>query len=169
MALSLFGVGLHEAAAVDKIGITSQRKPVAAVKGAVGEGGSRAKDSTTICYDLKLQNQTLADFAQLTVNYIVFVERPKLGARLDQPSPVDRISGTQNIDALTTRMPQTVTTSQITLNKSNLVGGWTYNNGGRIRAEDMVVGVWVRVLQNGETIAEYANPPTVTKRGWDTK
>ncbi|MEP6667888.1 MAG: hypothetical protein ABJF10_01975 [Chthoniobacter sp.] len=103
------------------------------------------------------------------MNYLLFVERPKLGSRLDQPSAVDRVTGTQNIDTLTNRAPQTVTTSDVVLHKDTMGGGWTYNNGGRLRAEDTVVGVWVRVSQGGQVIAEYANPPTVTKRGWDTK
>jgi len=167
LALVLFGIGIYDASAVDKIVISSQKKPVATTKVSAGGDGKRGLDKTAAVYELKLQNQTLADLTQLTVNYILFVERQKLGARLDQPSPVDRITGTQNIEVLSKSAPQSVTTSEITLNKSNLGGGWTYNNGGRLRAEDSVVGVWVRVLQGGEVIAEYANPPTVTKRGWD--
>ncbi|MDR3401811.1 MAG: hypothetical protein P4L99_04855 [Chthoniobacter sp.] len=167
LALALLGMGVYDAAAVDKIVISSQKKPVSTTKVSAGGDGKKGADKTAAVFEFKLQNQTLADLTQLTVNYILFVERQKLGARLDQPSPVDRITGTQNIDVLSNRAPQSITTSEITLNKQTMGGGWTYNNGGRLRAEDSVVGVWVRVLQGGEVIAEYANPPTVTKRGWD--
>jgi len=169
MALAFFGIGIQHAAAVDKIVITSQKKPVTTTKVSAGGDGVKGADKTTVVYELKLQNQTLADLSQLTVNYILFVERQKLGARLDQPSAIDRVTGTQNIDTLSNRAPQNVTTSEVTLKKETMGGGWTYNNGGRLRAEDNVVGVWVRVLQGGQVIGEYANPATVTKRGWDAK
>src|SRR6202012_1346265 len=92
-------------------------------------------DSETVIYTLTLQNQTLSDLSKLTVDYIIFIERPKLGQKFDQPSQVDRVSGTQAIDLLTNRAPQSVTTSEIKLGKSSLVGGWSYDNGGRIRGE----------------------------------
>jgi hypothetical protein len=125
MAPAFPGLGVQEAAAVDKVVITSQKKSVNAVRGNVGEGGTRAKDSTTFCYELKLQNQTLADLAQLTVNYLIFVERPKLGSRLDQPSPVNRISGTQAVAVLSNRTPQSVATSSPCIRKISSATGST--------------------------------------------
>jgi hypothetical protein len=165
----LFGMTVGQALASDAVAITSAKKPTSSTKGAVGGGGSQAKDSETVVYDLTVQNQTLADLAGLKVDYLIFIERPKLGQPMTEPSRVERVSGTQSIDVLSNRAPQTVTTNPITLNKENLVGRWHYKNGGRIKAEDTVAGVWVRVTQNGQVVGEYANPSTIKSKGWDGK
>ena len=55
------------------------------------------------------------------------------------------------------------------LNKQALVGDTYYLNGGQRKVEDNVLGVWVKVINEGKVIAEYTNPTTVTKRGWDKK
>jgi hypothetical protein len=161
-----FGVQLCAWGAPDKVVVTAQKKRNSNSQGAAGPGGSTAKSSEQDHYEFKVQNQTLGDLSQLQLDYVIFVDRPQLGKRADQPSTVDRVSGSQPIGVLTNREPQTVKSSDFALGKSSLVGGWTYDNGGRIRAEDSVVGVWVRITQNGQLIGEYTNPPTVTKRGW---
>jgi hypothetical protein len=75
----------------------------------------------------------------------------------------------KGIDTLTNRAPQTVASDQIKLVKKDVVGGYTYNDGGRMKADDNIVGIWVRVMQNGQVIGEHMQPPSVTKRGWDAK
>lgn len=169
MALGLFGLGMPATAAPDKVRITSQKKLDDVDKGHVGRAGSRDKNSEKVVYNLTVQNQSLGDLSQLTVDYVLFIERQKLGEKIGGEEHVDRVTGTKTIELLTNRAPQTITTEEMQLNNSNLVGTYHYKNGGRIKAEDIVVGVWVRVTQNGELIGEYTNPPTVTKRGWDKK
>jgi len=166
VALGLLGMS---AMAVDKVQISAQKKRTGVVKGTVGAAGERARDVEKCTYELKFQNQTLADLQKLTIDYIIFVERQKLGEKSTEEGHVDRFTGTKAIDVLTNREPQTITTEEIPLNSSNLVGAYHYPNGGRIKAVDNVVGVWVRVSQDGQMIAEYANPSAVTKRGWDQK
>jgi hypothetical protein len=169
----LVAIGLlcaHAGAQADnKVQVSVQKKRVEVDKGPVGGAGERAKGSEKVTYELKIQNQTLQDLSKLTVDYVIFVERQKLGERQGQEGHVDRFTGTKSIDALTNREPQSLTTEEIELNASNLIGTYHYANGGRIKAQDNVVGVWVRVSQDGQIIGEYANPPTVTKRGWDQK
>lgn len=168
MVAALLATGLR-AMAADKVVISTQKKRVEANKGPVGTAGERAKGSEKVTYEVKLQNQTLQDLSKLTVDYVVFVERQKLGERQGQEGHIDRFNGTKAIDVLTNREPQTLTTEEIELNASNLIGTYHYANGGRIKAQDNVIGVWVRVSQDGQIIGEYTNPPTVTKRGWDQK
>ena len=100
---------------------------------------------------------------------MIFVERHKLAEKVGQEPHVDRITGSKAIDLLTNREPQTVLTDELELNKGSLGGGWTYVGGGKLKVEDNVLGVWVRVSQNGELVGEYINPPTIAKRGWDQK
>lgn len=170
IAAAFFGAGLTGALALDKVTIKVLKKQdVNATAKAANADAAEAKGSDTIHYDLTIQNPSFTDLPQLTVSYVIFVERLKLGSKVNEPGHVDRIAGSKNIDLLTNREPQTVETSEITLGRKNVVGGYTYFDGGRLRADDNVVGVWVRVLQNGQVIGELTNPPSVTKRGWDAK
>jgi hypothetical protein len=170
-AIALLGVFLSEAEAIDKITITSFKRPgdVKNVERGNADNGVPMKNDDTVHYELRLQNQTTGDLAKLNVEYVVFVQRQKLGERPTDPPHIDRFTGSQAIDALNNRQPQSVMTTDFTLHKGSLGGGYTYNNGGRLKAEDTVVGVWVRVSQEGQLIAEYANPSSVKSRGWDKK
>ena len=171
MAVAFLGLFLGHAEAIDKIAITSFKRPgdVAKVNEGNANNGVAAKNDETIHYELRLQNQTTGDLATLNVEYVIFVQRQKLGQKMTDPAHVDRIVGSQNVDVLNNREPKSVTTTDFTLHKATLGGGWTYTNGGRLRAEDSVLGVWVRVSQNGQMIAEYINPSSVKSRGWDQK
>jgi hypothetical protein len=163
-ALLLCGAGLEEAVASDAVVITSEKKLVDPGKADEGRG---TKGSETFLYILTFQNQTLADISGLKIDYAIFVQRPKLKAPVTDPGPVDKITGSGTIDILTNRTPQTISTSQFKLERKNLKPGFYYERGGRIKAEDSVVGVWVRVTQNGQLVGEYTNPPTVKNRGWN--
>lgn len=171
MVVALMSVFLGHAGAIDKVMITSFKRPgdIKKVNGGNADGGVPSKNDETVHYELRLQNQTTGDLATLSVDYVVFVQRQKLGERPSDPPHIDRISGNQAIELLNNRTPQSVMTSDFTLHKSALGGGWTYNNGGRLKAEDTVVGVWVRISQNGQLVAEYANPSSCKSRGWDKK
>lgn len=171
MAVAYLGVLLGHAGAIDKVMISSLKRPgdVSKVNEGNASNGVPSKNDETIHYELRLQNQTTGDLSMLTVEYVVFVQRQKLGERLTDPPRIDRVTGSQTVDALNNRDPQSVTTKDFTLHKASLGGGWTYNNGGRLRAEDSVLGVWVRISQAGQLIAEYANPSSVKSRGWDKK
>jgi len=169
----LVAIGLlcaHAAAQTDKVQVSVQKKRAEPAKAPLASsGGVAAKAAEKVIYELKLQNQTLSDLSKITVDYLIFVERHKLGEKMGQEPHVDRVAGSKAIDALSNREPQTVTTDELELNKGSLGGGWSYVGGGKVRVEDNVVGVWVRVSQDGTVIGEYTNPPNVTKRGWDQK
>lgn len=166
MALVLLGVAAEQAVAVDPIVVTSEKKPAVAGQFDSGHG---TRGSESFLYVLKFQNQTLADISGLKIDYAIFIQRPKLGAPVTDPGPVDHITGVGTIDVLNNNKPQTISTSQFTLNRRNLKSGFYYERGGRVKAEDSVVGLWVQVKQNGQLIAEYTNPPTVKTRGWPTQ
>jgi len=134
----------------------------------VGEGRD-SKSTEKYVYEVKVQNRTFGDVPTLDVQYLIFVERQKLGETKDKDT-VDRITGTAKVPPLNRKaMVQTATTNEIVLARQALVGDYYYANGGRRKVADNVLGVWVKVLNEGKVIAEYTNPSTVTKRGWDKK
>lgn len=168
---ALLGVFLGHAGAIDKVMVTSFKRPgdIKKVNGGNAENGVPIKNDEAVHYELRLQNQTIGDLPKLSVDYVVFIQRQKLGEKMSDPPHIDRVTGTEAIELLNNRAPQSVMTSDFTLHKGSLGGGWTYNNGGRTKAEDTVVGVWVRVMQDGQLVAEYANPSSCKSRGWDKK
>ncbi len=153
------------AAPANKVQITVEKKKGDGNKGKAGGEGSRAKSTEQVAYSLKLKNISFADLTGLSVEYRIFVERQELGKKKGTET-VERVAGTKPVGTLTRQAPQAILTDEVTLHSSNLVGEYIYPDGGRIKAEDSIVGVWVRVSQNGEFIGEYTLPTTVTARGW---
>jgi hypothetical protein len=136
-------------------------------------GPAFERDSSTVTekyvYEVKVQNRTFGDVPGLDVRYLVFVERQKLGSRKESDT-VDRIVGAAKVEPLNRRkMEGTATTSEFVLRKQTIAGDFYYINGGRQKVADNVLGVWVKVFNGGKLVAEYTNPSTVTKRGWDNK
>ncbi len=152
-----------------KVQVTAVMKKAPAGQSAVGPEGSRAKKTENATYTLTLKNISFEDLPSLTVDYILFVERQKIAQKKSDPPVIERLPGSLNVDGLKRGTSQAISTKEISLNTENLVGNYHYINGGRIRAEDAVVGVWVRVSQEGQLVGEYAVPSTVTARGWDAK
>ncbi|MEP6671124.1 MAG: hypothetical protein ABJF10_18330 [Chthoniobacter sp.] len=152
-----------------RVEVSAERKRVEYNPGkAVGEG-AESKTADKFLYELKVQNRSFGDVPALDVQYLIFVERQKLGTSKDKDT-VDRITGSAKFEPLTRKtMIQTAKTSEFQLAKQVLVGDTYYINGGRRKVEDNVLGIWVKVINEGKVIAEYTNPSTVTKRGWDKK
>jgi hypothetical protein len=170
--LGLFSMGLLVAMSdvavaqlPGKVQITAQKKKGDDKKGAFRGEGSISQNSEKQSYTITLQNRTSADLANLTVDYIIFVERQRVGEKKGN-EVVQRVKSSLKVENLS-RKPQTLSTDEVTLNSSNVVGNYIYLDGGRIKAEDSLQGIWVRVSQDGKQIGEYAIPSTMTSRGWD--
>ena len=162
--------GLTFAAAAElpgKVQISAQKKHAEVEKGTVGGSGSKAKSTNKQSYVITIQNRTQGELRNLTLEYVVFVERQKLGQKKGEET-VERVTGTKTVDSLG-REPQVVPTDSVALATENLVGTYHYKSGGRIKAEDSLVGVWVRVSEDGKLIGEYALPTTAINRGWVKK
>lgn len=150
----------------NQVQITTEKTRGEVNKGKIGAEGSANKSSEKVSYQIKLQDVSFGDFTNLTVDYILFVERQKLGEKKGTEVE-ERVKGSSAVAALTRKEPQSVTTNEVDLKKENLVGTYHFPNGGRIKVEDSVKGIWVRVSQGGQLVGEYANPPTIANRGWD--
>jgi hypothetical protein len=150
-----------------KVDVTADRKRVET------GGPVFARDASSITekyvYEIKVQNRTFADVPSLDVHYLIFVERQKLGTRKESDT-VDRITGSAKVEPLNRKtMVGTATTSEFAMMKHTIAGDFYYVNGGRQKVADNVLGIWVKVFNAGKLVAEYTNPSTVMKRGWENK
>lgn len=151
------------------IGVTADRKRVDMERATVVAMGEESKSSEKVVYDLNVQSRSRTAAPSLDVQYVVFVERQKLGRKKDSDT-VERVTGSAKTNPLSVGSPsQSVTTNEIELWKRNLTGGYIYTGGGRLKVEDNILGIWVRVSKEGQLVAEYINPPTLSKRGWEEK
>ena len=116
-------------------------------------------------YDITVENKTFKDLGTLDVKYAVFFKTEQLGVKAD-PTPKHK-NGSFNIPALKPHEKKSFTTDSVELSKSNLVGNWIYTSGAKPNAQDTLVGLAIRVYQNGQQFAEYANPSTLSKEKWE--
>jgi hypothetical protein len=95
---------------------------------------------------------------------MIFYKKEELGSKA--PATQKHQSGSMSIDALKPHGKKSFTTNSVELNKSHLTGHYYYSGGERIKAEDSLTGVWIRVYQGEQQLGEYANPSTLTKEQW---
>jgi hypothetical protein len=152
-----------------KVDVDADRKRVSLARDTKARRGEESDSVEKCVYSVRVQNRSFGDVPALDFQYVIFVERQKLGEKKDKDT-IERIQGSGMIKPLTRKEGiQTVSTAEFELHQRELTGGFYYPNGGREKVEDNLVGIWVKVLHEGKVIAEYANPSTVTKRGWEGK
>lgn len=116
-------------------------------------------------YDISIENKTFKDLTGLEVRYVVFLTREKLGEKT-APAP-ERQKGSFTIDLLRSHDKRMFTTDAVELKKSNLVGNWIYTSGAKPNAQDALIGLAIHVYQNGQLLAEFANPSNLSRENWD--
>ncbi len=116
-------------------------------------------------YDVAVENKTFKDLTNLEIKYIIFFKQEQLGVKAD-PTP-RRQNGNFSITVLKPHEKKLFSTDPVELTKSNLVGNWIYSSGAKPNAQDTLVGLALRVYQNGARFAEFANPSTLTRERWE--
>jgi hypothetical protein len=116
-------------------------------------------------YEVTVENKTFKELANLEVKYVIFFKQEQLGVKA-MPTPRQQ-NGSFSIADLTRHEKKSFTTNAVELNKSNLVANWIYPSGAKPNAQDSLVGLGIRIYQNGQLFAEYANPSTLTKEKWE--
>ncbi len=135
---------------------------------AIGKASVRGhvnKSKERWAYDVTIENKTFKDLAGVEVKYIIFFNREKLGDKA--AAKLQRLAGNASFELLKPREKKILTTSAVELNKSQLASEWEFDNGARRKAEDTLVGLWVRIYQNGQQFAEYANPSALIREKWE--
>ncbi len=155
-----------------KIEVTVERKRLDAVR-AAGTEGNAMTTTDKYNYVIKVQSREFADVPPLDVEYVIFVERQKIGTKKDADT-IERITGKTKTEVLTKKTAaQSMSTSEIVVHKASIRQGldttYSYTSGGRLKVEDDILGVWVKIFREGHVVAEIANPSTVKSRGWQGK
>ena len=123
-------------------------------------------------YLVTLENQTTIDLNDLSIEYRIFVWRGDIGKR-GQNRDLERHSGFATIPELPSRSrssfkTDTIELTSITLRPGSVFGSRDHPNSNQRRIQDDLHGVWVRVMEKGELIAEFASPSTLLRNeSWE--
>jgi hypothetical protein len=116
-------------------------------------------------YDVTIENKTFREIGDLDVKYVIFFKQERLGSKA-AATPRQQ-SDSFSIDSLKPHEKKAFSTNTLELSKSNLVGRWYYSSGAKPNAQDTLTGLGVRVYQNGQQFAEFANPWNLLREKWE--
>jgi hypothetical protein len=115
-------------------------------------------------YTVTIQNHSFQDIANIDIKYIVYFKKETEGSKVAREK---HKAGSTTVAVLQNNGSFTFDTDPILLVKSQLDGGFYYENGAKPRSRDSMTGIWVRLYQNGTMIGEYGDPPSLTNGKWE--
>lgn len=117
---------------------------------------------TEVAYDIEITNKTFTDMTNLEIHYMIFYEVSKAGSTT---KPVEKfVAATEKVDDIPAHKKATMTTKAVEIKSAELDPGWEWNSGASNKSRDRVVGIWCRLYRNGEMLAEYINPSSLSRR-----
>lgn len=128
-----------------------------------GRAAELATVAEDCAYTITVANNSFKDAPTMAVKYVVFVERQRPGEQKGAEH-VERVTGSKPVAAIKSHQKATVDTDTFTMKHAQLASGWSYKNGGKAVAKDSIKGVWVRVYEGTNVVAEYVNPSTIRAR-----
>ncbi len=164
-ALAWFTLSVRSEAGNQDVDIHSAAKKLAEkTNPGAGEGG-KAVTKQDWAYDITVENKTFHDLSNVEVKYIIFFSKQQLGKK--GAPEAKRRTGSAMLPLVRSREKKVVTTESVQLTKASLVGDYYFIDGAKIKVEDALTGIWLRLYQNGQQLAEYANPTTLLKEKWE--
>ncbi len=127
--------------------------------------GVKGKKVETVYYAVNVTNRSFSAQPALQARYVLYVERQKLGEKIGTEK-TDRIKGTSAIEGIAPKASISFDTTSIKLSEETLSGNWIYANGGRMKAADKVLGIWIKFFDGDKEVGEYMNPTTLKRYGW---
>lgn len=117
-------------------------------------------------YKTTLTNKTFKPIQGLKVDYRIYIEKDSFK---DVPPKLIATPGSTTIASLDANRKFTFETDSVEIKMSTLRSGWDWTgNNPKEKSEDEVVGIWIRVMRNGELVAEYMKPTTLkNKAKWE--
>ncbi len=148
--------------------ITATKKKESAVRAAPVKSGENTTAIEEVFYEIKVASNAFKETVPVTARYKIVVERQEIGKKAGLET-FDRVAGEAPVKALAPRASESVKSELIKLRTQSLTGKWHYTDGGRIKTQDSLVGIWVKLFdENGTEVGEYINPSTLSrKHQWD--
>ena len=133
------------------------------------DGGSQPtagiiqKTSQNWVGDVKIENRGFKPAQDLVARYILFVKRQRAGQQQGEDQ-VEKIKGEYKVAELKNGASINFSTSSVKLRHQQLSGNYYFVGGGISKADDSIVGVWIKLFKGQAEVWQYVNPTTVTSK-----
>ena len=117
-------------------------------------------------YQISVANKSFKPIPATEVKYIIFFKRQMIGMKT--APRLARLSGSATLQEIPGNQTAQFTTKLVELKKEFINGNYYFANGAKSNAEDSIIGIWVRLYQNGKLFSEFVRPPSLTaKEKWE--
>lgn len=169
---------IKEASAKDDATTTPAAKPPAGLpKGSVevqisrGKFDSKKKDDEGVVlieeewgYSVTIFNRTVKPLKDLRVEYILFVKPDAEPGKDAVAATLKRKKGKLNVPEIEGRQSLVVRTDSVTMYKQQLKAGYIWKKTGtNAGMRDSLYGVWLKIMAEGQVVAEICNPESLAK------
>lgn len=124
---------------------------------------SSVRKSEKWCFKFIVENKSRATLHRLSAEYRVFHVDDKVSLEKAE-LPLKVVRGMVTIGTLAPGSKRDLQTKPLELDITQLKPGYHYSGTNKRRVEDSLEGIWIRILQDGETIAEFANPSRLPEK-----
>jgi len=125
--------------------------------------GVKGSKQEKVNYAVNVTNRSFSPMPELEARYIIFVERQQLGAKKGTEQ-VEKITGKESVAGMPAKGSTVFNTQAVKLREQSLSGNWIYSNGGRLKATDSIIGIWIKFFDGDTEVEEYVNPTTLANR-----
>ncbi len=115
-------------------------------------------------YSVQIENTSFKDLQGLRVDYILFGDQDIPGSSASRELCT---KGSVELADFVKNQKYTFVTESLTTISSQLDPNWRYTTGGSTRSRGRLSGIWIKVFQNGQEVAEYVNPTSLKSKNWD--
>jgi len=131
------------------------------------EKGNKTISTQSWAFKVELKNNNFADLTDLEVRYKIFV-RGDDGSSTRSKQDVKIEAGTHTIESIKQNSTIEFVTKPVTLSSSQLDSDYYYTDGSRSKKKDTIYGIWIKVFQNGNEVAQFLTPSSIEgKVSWD--
>ena len=115
-------------------------------------------------YSVTIENKTFKPLEGIEVQYRQF----KLDDTRKGPGKLKGVAGSKKIEKLGNGEKFKFDTEPVSLEKEELKAGWTAGDGSSGKVKDVLSGIWLRVVKDGETVYETQIPSDLkNKAKWE--
>lgn len=115
-------------------------------------------------YTVRVENTSFKDLQGLRIDYLVFGEQEIAGSSASRDLCT---KGSVDLAEFVKNQKYSFVTESLKTTSSQLDSDWRYANGASTRSRGRMVGIWIKVFQDGKVVSEYANPTSLKSKNWD--
>ncbi|TVP77425.1 MAG: hypothetical protein EA353_10465 [Puniceicoccaceae bacterium] len=119
-------------------------------------------------YEIVLTNKSAFDMTDVRIEYLVLKFEDAIAAERRSEGEIRKIKGKTEVADIPARSDGNTTTGQFPMLETKLAPGYSWASGGKRTSKDKMEGVWIKVYQGENLVAEVSRPENLDRRiSWD--